>query len=83
MQKLRARAVLDAKEHGNSSNDGTLKITRACVLTVTKEPCGCSALRRRRGAVVARMLTSDGVVDKRDQPTRVSCELRPTLAVRS
>ena len=53
VQKLRARAVPDAKEHGNTGNDGTLKITRArwplgredaSVLTVTKEPCSRAAL---------------------------------------
>ena len=57
-KKLRARAVPDAKVHGNSSNGGTLKITRArwpleredaSVLTVTKSRVAA----RRCGAAVA------------------------------
>ena len=61
VQNLRARAVPGALNTETQSNGGTLKITRApwplgsedaCVLTATKEPCGCSAERRRRGADV-------------------------------
>ena len=32
-----------------------------CVLTETKEPCGCSVKRGRRGAVLALILTCDGL----------------------
>ena len=78
VQNLRARAVPDALNTETQSNGGTLKITRArwplgredaCVFTVTKEPCGCSAERRRRGADV------DSLWVEKKRPTN-SCVLR-------